>query len=360
MLINALIIGITRLHIRWKNKRYERARLFILAAMIGMAAQYLIQMLFGFRAADDDLGAIVNILIYTPCFTLIDMGIYNIEATHSYRMKFAAVCSVLYAAIIAAFCLGLYFNGGSLNIGGWLYVMLALFSINVVYCIYVITREMIKRKKMLETMTATDMLPYVRYSRASLIILFFAALVMPVAILSTRLLMVIGPLALLAVLFFNLTFVALGNNYVPTEELLDKDKEEDEKKGDEAKDDAQEDISLMSPERQAFIQKSLDEWCQDLGYKDTTVNMMTLSRTLRIGKDELTQFFDQSLHSTFRIWLSEIRFNAAKKMMLEYPDYSNDIISAECGFSSRAHLYRLFKAREDCTPTAWREQQTVQ
>ncbi len=343
MLINALIIGITRLHIRWKNKRYERARLFILAAMIGMAAQYLIQMLFGFRAADDDLGAIVNILIYTPCFTLIDMGIYNIEATHANRRLFASMCTIIYVAIIAAFGLGYCLNG-SLNIGGWLYVMLALFSVNVVYCIYVIVGEMIKRKKMLETMTATDMLPYVRYSRASLIILFFAALVMPVAILSTSLLMIVGPLALLAVLFFNLTFVALGNSYMPTEELLDK---EEEKNG----------TSLLSVERKTFIRNSLDEWCKELGYKDSTVNMMTLSRTLHISKDELTLFFDQCLHSNFRIWLSDIRFNAAKKMMLDCPDYSNDIISAECGFSSRAHLYRLFKAREECTPTAWREKQ---
>ena len=46
---------------------------------------------------------------------------------------------------------------------------------------------------------------------------------MPFAILSTTLLYIIGPLALLSILFFNLSFVALGYNYVPTEELLDKD-----------------------------------------------------------------------------------------------------------------------------------------
>ncbi len=42
-------------------------------------------------------------------------------------------------------------------------------------------------------------------------------------------------------------------------------------------------------------------------------------------------------------------------MMRDYPDYSNDIISAEFGFSSRTHLYRIFKNRAGCTPTAWRE-----
>ena len=34
---------------------------------------------------------------------------------------------------------------------------------------------------------------------------------------------IVGPAVLLALLFFNLTFIALGNSYIPTEELLDKE-----------------------------------------------------------------------------------------------------------------------------------------
>ena len=48
---------------------------------------------------------------------------------------------------------------------------------------------------------------------------------MPVAIFSTTLLYIVGPAVLLALLFFNLTFIALGSSYVPTEELLDKEEE---------------------------------------------------------------------------------------------------------------------------------------
>ena len=113
-------------------------------------------------------------------------------------------------------------------------------------------------------------------------------------------------------------------------------------------------LQQLSEERRNFIQNSLDQWCMDLGYKDCNVNMLTLSRTLCVSKNELSLFFDQCLHSNFRIWLSEIRLNAAKKMMLECPDYSNDIISAECGFSCRTHLYRIFKTKEGCSPTEWR------
>ena len=363
MLINALILGITHLHMKWVNRRYEWSRWLILAGMTGLAIQYLLQMLLGFRAKSDDLGAVFNILVYTPCFTTISMGIYNIEATHANRRKMNIVCTCIYAAIIAVFCIG-YSNSGSLNIGNWLYAMLVLFGANVAYCIYMIMIEMRKRKKMLELMTGDDMLPYVRYARASVFALFFSTLTMPFAILSTTLLYIIGPLALLSILFFNLSFVALGYNYVPTEELLDKEEEESAALADEITEssngqdaesaDSKETLPSFSQERQAAIKEKLDKWCEELGYKDTTVNMFTLSRSLNISKNELSRYFTSCLNSTFRIWLSEVRFEAAKKMMLDYPDYNNDIISAECGFSSRSYLYRIFKEKEGCSPTVWR------
>ena len=354
MLINAFIVALSHLHVRWENKRYERSRWMIVAALIGLAIQYVLQMTFGFRAMHDNLGAVINILLYTPCFSLISIGIYNIETTRANLRKMILMCSGIYAAIIVAFCVGINLHH-SLYIREGLYLMLTLFCVNVFYCIYMIIQEMIRRKNMLETMAATDLLPYVRYSRASVIILWLAVLAMPVAIFSTTLLYIVGPAVLLALLFFNLTFIALGNSYIPTEELLDKEEERQRCGGAKEKP-----LQQLSEERRNFIQNSLDQWCMDLGYKDCNVNMLTLSYTLCISKNELSLFFDQCLHSNFRIWLSEIRLNAAKKMMLEYPDYSNDIISAECGFSCRTHLYRIFKTKEGCSPTAWRDFQSTE
>ena len=224
MLINAIFVALSHLYVRWVNKRYERSRWMVVFAMIGLAIQYVIQMAFGFRAADDILGAVVNILIYTPCFSLIAMAIYNIETTRANRRKMNLVCGGINAATLLVFLVGISLHH-SLYIKEGLYMMLALFCMSVAYSISMIVREMIRRKKMLETMAATDMLPYVRYSRASVFILCLSFLTMPVAIFSTTLLFIIGPLVLLALLFFNLTFISLGSSYIPTEELLDKEEE---------------------------------------------------------------------------------------------------------------------------------------
>lgn len=367
MFISAFFIAVTRLHVRWINRRYEWSRWMIFAALLFMAVHFFLQMYFGFRATGAAVGAVINALVYLPCFTLFSMAIYNIEATHTKRRKMNLICAAVYAAMLAAFAVGYSFSG-SLNIGAWLYVMLALFLGNIVYCIYMIIIEMNKRKKLLETMTATDMLPFIRYARASIAMLSLIAISMPFAILSTKLLYVVGPLGLLITLFFIVNFVAFGNCYVPTEELLDRERGNGETDADDEQTtaescasqsaaDSDQSAQRLSVERSAFIQAALDKWCADMGYKDSSVNMLTLSHSLDINKNELTQFFSQCQNTTFRIWLSEIRFNAAKRMMIEYPDYSNDIISSECGFSSRSYLYRVFKEKEGCTPIAWRDKQ---
>lgn len=363
MFISAFFIAVTRLHVRWINRRYEWSRWMIFAALLFMAVHFFLQMYFGFRATDEDVGAVINVLVYLPCFTLFSMAIYNIEATHTKRRKMNLICAAVYAAMLAAFAVGYSFSG-SLNIGAWLYVMLALFFGNIVYCIYMIIIEMNKRKKLLETMTATDMLPFIRYARASIAMLSLIAISMPFAILSTKSLYIIGPVGLLVLLFFIVNFVAFGNCYVPTEELLDRERGNGETDDDEpmtaencasqSAADCEQSAQRLSAERSAFIQAALDKWCADIGYKDSSVNMLTLSHSLDINKNELSQFFSQCQNTTFRIWLSEIRFNAAKKMMKEFPDYNNDIISAECGFSSRSYLYRIFKEKEGCTPVEWR------
>lgn len=432
MLFNAFTLAVTRLQRRWLNPRYERARWLIFVGIMGLAAHYLMQMRYGFRAVDDAVGATVNALVYAPCFSLISMGIFHIEATHVRRRRVYVVCAAINLAIFACFFIG-FLQHGEMRIGAWLYAMLALFAANVVYCIVVIVREIIKRRRLLETMAGGDIMPYVRYSRASLLILFFPALVSPFAIISTKLLYFFAPLGLMAFLFFVLSFVALGYSYQPKESLLDEEADgevrpaavvaQQEKTvaqqavaapgvaahgvaspdvaspGEAAPSDAApanapyagttpdnttpdnatpdsashdsashadaahaadqaeetQTATLLPEERRKQIQQRLDEWCAAMGYKDGGVNLLSLSYTIHISKDELTLFFDQSLKTTFRIWLSDIRFAAAKKMMIANPDYSNDIISSECGFTSRTHLYRIFKAREACTPTVWRE-----
>lgn len=74
MLVNAFFLALSHLHVRWESKRYERSRWMIVVALIGLAIQYAVQMLFGFRAMHDNLGAVINIVTRTSREN--DKGLY--------------------------------------------------------------------------------------------------------------------------------------------------------------------------------------------------------------------------------------------------------------------------------------------
>ncbi len=77
MLVNILILGITRLHMKWMNRRYEVSRWLIIGAMVGLAIQFLMQMLLGFWAPPTPtfiyfLGEVL--LDYVLAFTLLGLA----------------------------------------------------------------------------------------------------------------------------------------------------------------------------------------------------------------------------------------------------------------------------------------------
>lgn len=120
--------------------------------------------------------------------------------------------------------------------------------------------------------------------------------------------------------------------------------------------DGQADLSFFSQKRMKEIGAALEKWCDDRMYKDCNVTIYSLAANLGCKKNELTEYFNLSQHTNFRTWLSDIRFNEAVRMMKERPDFSNDAISTECGFSSHTQIYRIFKQKTGLSPSQWREQ----
>lgn len=94
MVINAIILGVSSIHVRWKNKRYEQSRWLLFVAMLGFALQFFVQMAGGFRAAGADMGALINTLFYPPFFTCMALGIYNIEVPQAASVRCSSSVAV--------------------------------------------------------------------------------------------------------------------------------------------------------------------------------------------------------------------------------------------------------------------------
>lgn len=345
-----LILVLSRFQIRWTNRRYEVSRWLLAFSMFVLAGHYVLQMVCGFRAKGDEIGAVVNVLFYSPVSFFISYATYNLICYRSGRKKFALLGCVSYALILICFFFGYKDTPKGMHVGEWLYVMLALFAVTIIYSIYTTVVEMRYHRKIIEENTTEDLLPFDRYAYASYGMVGFMFLAMVGAICYRPFLYCVAPLILFSLIFFTITFLGYGYNMIPAEVRLELETADEPL---EVMEESEE-VGLGS-EKISIIESMLASWCDKGGYRDSTVNMPMLSVKLGIPRNELSMYFENCLKSSFRIWLSDIRFKEAQRMLLEECRYSNDTISSECGFSSHAHLYKVFKAKTGFTPGQWRD-----
>ena len=352
----ALQLVMASLQVRWKVWRYEISRWLLVASMLFFSVHYLLQMVHGLRAQGTDVGAAFNILFYTPVAFAITLSIINIESTCNKVHRYCLRSLMAYILIAMVFVIGMFKNN-SLHIGNMLYVMLGLFVVSMAYFIFVIRKETnTQRQKLMENF-GSDLIPYVRYSQASIILLHFAAGFLPVTILFNILLYITGPLILLSVIFFIHTFIAMGYYITPKEVISEEDAEEKVTEAEDMKDGKNtHGTNILTANRKMEIELALKKWCEEEFYKDYEVNIYSLATKLGYKKNELTEYFNQSEYTNFRTWLSDIRFNEAVRMMKANPEYSIDAISTECGFSSHTWIYRIFKQKTGMSPSQWRKQ----
>lgn len=345
-----LILVLSRFQIRWTNRRYEVSRWLLAFSMFVLAWHYVLQMVCGFRAKGDEIGAVVNVLFYSPVSSFISYATYNLICYRGGRKKFALLGCVSYALILICFFFGYNDTPRGMHMGEWLYVMLALFAVTIMYSTYTTVIEMRYHRKIIEENTTEDLLPFDRYTYTTYGLAGIMVLAMVGAICYRPLLYCVGPLMLFSLISFTISFLGYGYNMIPAEVGLELDTADEPL---EVMEESEE-VGLGS-EKISIIESMLTSWCDKGGYRDSTVNMPMLSVKLGIPRNELSLYFENYLKSSFRIWLSDIRFKEAQRMLLEECRYSNDTISSECGFSSHAHLYKIFKAKTGFTPGQWRD-----
>lgn len=345
-----LILVLSRFQIRWTNRRYEVSRWLLAFSMFVLAWHYVLQMVCGFRAKGDEIGAVVNVLFYSPVSSFISYATYNLICYRGGRKKFALMGCVSYALILICFFFGYNDTPRGMHMGEWLYVMLVLFAVTIMYSTYTTVIEMRYHRKIIEENTTEDLLPFDRYTYTTYGLAGIMVLAMVGAISYRPLLYCVGPLMLFSLISFTISFLGYGYNMIPAEVRLELDTADEPL---EVMEESEE-VGLGS-EKISIIESMLASWCDKGGYRDSTVNMPMLSVKLGIPRNELSMYFENCLKSSFRIWLSDIRFKEAQRMLLEECRYSNDTISSECGFSSHAHLYKIFKAKTGFTPGQWRD-----
>lgn len=259
-----------------------------------------------------------------------------------YALWCCRVCS--YGVVHSSGC---YLNG-SLHIGTMLYVADAIFFFTLFYYIWASFKVLGYVQHRLDSELGNPVDAYLSTMRIGLFMVCAFAIISPLYILSRPLLFVFGPLGLISLSLFIVSFTALG--FSMSEGVTEIVAETNEEMA------AAKVFSEIVPERVAEIDMAVSKWRSEGGFRDSDLTLSSFARRIKVNRADVVSYLTSIYGKSFRTWLSGIRVEEAKALIVAHPEYSNEVVSMECGFSSRVYFQRLFKERTGLTPAEWRRQ----
>ena len=359
MALMALLLFSSRFFQPHTTLNYEKSRWLLFTAMLLAVVHYLLQIFLGFRAASDELGALVNMLFYTPAVYMVSYASLRMVSDRKHKRLYMLVGFVSVALILVCFVVG-YICYRSLNMPVALRSMAVVFYISVFYYAFYPLHELFRVKQLVENETGGDIRQFFIYMRVGMAVLFMICITVPFVIFSLKVLSIFGPIILVLLVLYVLSFISFGFNLTPVSDIIDEELDDDKAKPNsegEVAEEASAPTATLTEQQCKQIRTSIERWRKAQGYSQPDVNSTNLAAKLRVPKRQLILYLSVYEGKTFRVWLSELRIEEAKRMLIEDENYKLETIAYACGFSHRNYLQNRFKAITGFTPREWQENQ---
>lgn len=360
----SLLLLLSRFQKPDTTKVYEQIRWLLIFAMLLLVIHYALQIGFGFRAQGDDVGALINILFYSPVIYILSYSQVRIGCGSGYQNRHIVASIISMMLIFGCFIFG-YLHYGTLHMMGALHTMGLLFFLTLAYFILYPASEIRRVRKLVDEESGREPIQYNLYMRSGTILLDLAAALIPFSIFYTPALAIAGPIILVALLLYIICFIALGFDIRTVKHIITDEiekakpaRETTVRANDPApvpeEETVKEELTAISDDVRLHVSQAIATWRQNQGYGQPDLNSVLLATKLNIPKRTLVQYLREVEGKTFRVWLSDLRLEEAKRMMKDCPDYSNETIAEACGVS-RSYLQAKFKESTGLTINEWKE-----
>lgn len=359
MAVMALFLFASRFFQSHTTLNYEKSRWLLFTAMLLAVVHYLLQIFLGFRAASDELGALVNMLFYTPAVYLVSYASLRMVSDRKHKRLYMLVGFVSVSLILVCFVVG-YICYRSLNMPLALRSMAVVFYISVFYYAFYPLHELFRVKQLVENETGGDISQFFIYMRVGMAMLFLTCIIVPFVIFTLKILAVFGPILLVMLVVYVLSFISFGFNLTLVSDIIDEELDDDKatpNSEEEGAEEASAPTATLTELQCKQIRTAIERWRKAQGYSQSDVNSTNLAAKLRVSKRQLVLYLSVYEGKTFRVWLSELRIEEAKRMLIEDENYKLETIAYSCGFSHRNYLQNRFKAITGFTPREWQENQ---
>ena len=331
---------------------YLRSRRIMGCALLLLSANYAVHLFTEIRLRDIDAAILMNLSTYFLCYWLFSSALTTLlDRFYVTRRRMAThLAQWLLFTLAAGIILKWLPEGTTQKIG-----LLAMAAWLVCYGL-TLARRLIKAYRravrLFDDTLSDDIVAYIRW----LSIFTYWAVIFGVG---CGLLTFLPDRYIFLWVFSSIPFYVYlfcsYMNYLLFYEQVERALEADTLTEPAAADDTPEPAAAMPTSIRADIAARLEEWIAADGYTHPGLTITDVANDLLTNRTYLSGYINTTYDTTFREWITRLRIEYAKRLLLGSPELTVQDVSERSGFQSTSHFIRIFKERTACPPAKWRK-----
>lgn len=318
------------------NPVVQTTRRLLTAGILLLDIHFILQYLFEFRTQNVSMAIALNLAFFIPCTALLSLGIQNLLSRGRLTNIEKYISIPVWIVVMAM----IYFDKSPLFT-----VEVACSVLYATVQLYYSSLQMRRMRHIQDTLSDyydSGMNYVVRWMQWSIFLLTLMAIMVPVIIFGRGLLLVLFSLTFFFGIFYlidSFCLIVVSNAPTQMEEAETETEKHDTGVG-------------MSDNAMHRVDAAISQWLNRQGHLKAGLNMPNAAEEMGVPRYLLSAWFkQQGIH--YSDWLTGLRIDEAKRLIREHPDWSNETIAQNCGFSDRTYFQRKFKEITGMTPSAF-------
>ncbi len=324
-----------------------------------LSAQFTLQYVTQYRPAGElTKSAMINLLFFIPSEVIMNLGMLNLQRQGRLRKLEWLVGVATWIASAAMLLCANVTDGHPLmtetpRLQTAEYIATTLFGLMQLFYTFLLIREDFRMKRALANYYDSDVSSMLRWIELSIILLALSGVVAPLFIFNTgRLLVPFSLLIFFGIYYMIFSFVCYSvsndSQKVSAAEEADCEMSAITDAGGSGKTQKE-----LSPDLCQKIEEVVEMWRAKGGHLKHELTIQTVADEMGIPRQQLSAWLKATGRESFSTWLSSLRIDEAKRLLLAHPEWCNEFVANSCGFSDRSYFQNVFRKVTGLTPAQY-------
>jgi AraC-like DNA-binding protein len=106
------------------------------------------------------------------------------------------------------------------------------------------------------------------------------------------------------------------------------------------------------------IERFVEQWTKNGSYLKCGLKLPIAAAEIGVPQYQLSGWLKQK-NLKYSEWITTLRIEEAKRVLLEYPEWTLEAVAEHCGFNSREYFHRIFRSYLGMPPIKYQQNKGV-